>query len=326
MSKLVILHCYPTTDKHLAIVKECLQIFKKTKYDTLLMSHYPIPSDVHKEANYYLFDEDNELLPGGIFPPYFYDLGHAEVTVKYPGHTLPITRSMNKSIKFAKALGYDFFYFMEADCLLSEEDLIKFDDLRYQVFANNKQMIFFKPENFREHYFGSHVYETLIFGGRPEFFIEKFHPPLNVDEWLLSNMSHMLEYDFYCKFKEFEDQFVIVNDHSSNYFDKSQINIFRYNVFMCELLDNGSDYTMTLFMINAFYNNSTYKTSIKLNGIETQTPDFCLGCWWHHDYNLNGDTLTIDIIEDDKIIETKTFLLTKETLFSISNFGKIKFK
>jgi hypothetical protein len=114
-----------------------------------------------------------------------------QATINLPGHTLPIVRSMKKSITFAKALEYDFFWFMEADCIFSDEDLTKFDNLQKQMFIEDKQLIFFKPEGFREHRFNSEVYETLIFGGSPLHFLAKWTPPSTLEEWRTGDMSHM---------------------------------------------------------------------------------------------------------------------------------------
>lgn len=324
MKKLVILHSYPNTEKQQTVLSECLDALKKTNYDTMLVSHYPVPSDVYKKATYYLFDEDNEMLPEGEFPSYHYNMEGFQATINFPGHTLPITRSMKKSITFARALRYDFFWFMEADCIFSDNDLIRFDALRKQMFDEGKHMIFFKPRDFREHMFNSQVYETLIFGGSPICFLSKWEPPSTLGEWRVSNMSHMLEYDFYIKFKQSENDYLLIDQHSSDYFNTSQINIFRYGAFICDALYH-SDETVTIFNFNAYYNKNTYKTVTKLNGNLFSEDFFCKGCYKHSTHGLNGDEFTIDIYEDDIYSYTKTFLLTKENLPSFIKRGTFKF-
>jgi len=311
--KIIILHSYPNTQKQLDVLSECLDVLKKTDYDTMLVSHYPVPADVYKRATYYLFDEDNEMLPEGEFPPYYYNMDGFQATINLKGHTLPITRSMKKSITFARALRYDFFWFMEADCIFSDEDLIRFDNLRQQMSKEDKQLVFFKPEGFREHVFNSQVYETLIFGGSPLYFLAKWTPPATLNEWRLSNMSHMLEYDFYLKYKNSESDYLILPQHSSEYFSSSQINIFRYGAFLCEALYNSED-TATIFRYNAFYNQNTYKTVTRLNGVVVNEAFFCKGCYSHSTHRLNGDIFEIDVYEDDKYGYTKTFVLTEENL------------
>lgn len=323
MSKLIILHSYPNTQKQLDVLSECLDVLGKTDYDTMLVSHYPIPADVYKKATYFLFDQDNEMLPEGEFPPYYYNMDGFQATINLPGHTLPITRSMKKSIAFARTLKYDFFWFMEADCIFSDEDLVRFDALREQMFAEDRYLVFFKPKDFREHRFNSQVYETLIFGGSPLYFLAKWTPPATLEEWRIGDMSHMLEYDFYVKYSEFENEYLVINEHSSEYFNTSQINIFRYGAFICEALYN-SDSTVTIFRFNAFYNKNTYKTTTKINGQVVAEAFFCKGCYSHSTHELNGDVFEIDVYEDDKYGYTKTFLLAEENLSLFIKRGTFK--
>lgn len=313
MKKLIILHSYPNTGKQLDVLSECLDALNKTDYDIMLVSHYPVPAEVYKKATYYLFDEDNEMLPEGEFPPYYYDIDGFQATINLPGHTLPITRSMKKSITFARALKYDFFWFMEADCVFSDRDLVRFDALRKQMFDEDKYLIYFKPKGFVEHRFGSQVYETLIFGGSPVYFLAKWTPPATLKEWRASDMSHMLEYDFYVKYRDSENDYLIIDDHSSTYFDSSRINIFRYGAFTCEALYHD-DNSVVIFRYNTFYNQNTYRTVTRVNGEVVAEAFFCKGCYAHSTHELNGSVFEIDIYEDDKYSYTKTFVLTKENL------------
>lgn len=321
MEKIIILHSYPNTEKQLNVLSECIDILRKTDYHVMLVSHYPVPPEVYKKTHYYLFDEDNTLLPEGEFPSYYFDLGGFQAVVNFPGHTLPITRSMRKSVTIAKALGYSFFWFMEADCLFSNSDLVKYDALRTQMIREEKDMVFFKPEGFREHMYNSQVYETLIFGGNPTYFIAKCKLPTTLDEWRVSNMSHMLEYDFYVKFKDSENDYLIINDHSSTYFGDSRINIFRYGAFICEALYLDDDSVMIL-RFNLNYNQNTYRTVTKVNGEVVAEAFFCKGCYEYSQHPLNGITLDIEVFEDDLYSYTKTFTLSKENLPLFQKRGK----
>lgn len=321
MEKIIIVHSYPNTEKQMDVLSSCIDILRKTDYHIMLVSHYPVPPEVYKKAHYYLFDEDNTLLPEGEFPPYYYSMEGFQAVITLPGHTLPITRSMRKSVTFAKALGYKFFWFMEADCLFSDEDLVKYDELRDRMFKEEKDMVFFKPEGFREHVFNSQVYETLIFGGNPTYFVAKWKLPTTLEEWRAGEMSHMLEYDFYVKFKDDEHNYLIINDHSSTYFGSSEINIFRYGAFICEALYLNDDHVVIL-RFNSSYNQNTYKTVTRVDGVYAAESFFCKGCYEHSAHQLNGAVLEIDVFEDDKYGYTKTFKLSKDNIAEFQKRGK----
>lgn len=322
--KIIIIHSYPNNQQQLDVLSKCLDILKKTDYDTMLVSHYPVSSDVYKKANYYLFDEDNILLPEGISPAYYYNMDGFELTINFPGHTLAITRSMKKSISLAKTLGYNFFWFMESDCLFSDDDLIKFDTLRDQMFREDKDMVFFKPKDFKEHMFNSQVYETLIFGGKPLYFLAKWKPPTTINEWIDNKMNHMLEYDFYVKYKDDENNFLIINEHSSDYFTNSEINIFRYESFICETLYYNNN-QVVIFRYNSSYNKNTYKTVTKLDGVQVDESHFCKGCYTYSFHDINGSKFDLDIYENDVYSHTKTFILNEENLPLFRKKGVFKF-
>jgi hypothetical protein len=320
-SNIIIIHSYPNTEKQMSVLSECIDILNKTDYHLMLVSHYPVPPEVYKKVNYFIFDEDNTLLPEEEFPSYYFNMDGFQAVVNFPGHTLPITRSMRKSVTIAKSLGYEFFWFMEADCLFSDGDLIKFDELRERMFKEEKDMMFFKPKDFREHVFNSQVYETLIFGGKPTYFVAKCKLPTSLEEWRNSNMSHMLEYDFYVKFGDSEKDYLIIDDHSSTYFGDSRINIFRYGAFICEALYFDDDSVM-IFRFNLNYNQNTYKTVTRIGDVPVAEAFFCKGCYEHSKHDLNGTIMHIDVYEDDKYSYTKTFVLSKENIEIFKKRGK----
>jgi hypothetical protein len=165
------------------------------------------------------------------------------------------------------------------------------------------------------------VYETLIFGGSPTYFVAKWKLPASLEEWRASGMSHMLEYDFYNKFKDDEHNYVIIDDHSSTYFDTSQINIFRYGAFICEALYRD-DESVVIFRFNSSYNQNTYRTFTKVNGVQISESFFCKGCYEHSLHDLNGIVLEIDVFEDDKYGYTKTFKLSKDNIAEFQKRGK----
>lgn len=313
MKKIIILHSYPNTPRRLKVLSECIDIFKKTDYDVFLVSHYPVPSEVYKKAHYYLFDEDNSMLPGGEFltQHYMYNSNYKAILAS-KGHALAISRSIKKSVSFVKNLDYDFFWFCEADCLMSDEDLIKFDSLRESMFSNNKHMVYFKPNSFRDQKHGSLVYETVMFGGKPNYMLNKFSPPTSLEEWKNLKLDPMLEYVFYEKFRDTENEYIIIDDHSSNYFNTSKINVFYYREFVCDILKTESENSVVLFTNNSNISSSIYTVVIKLNGVEVNKDVFCRGCWQYKFYDLDGSSLELDIYEDDVYAFTKEYKLTKD--------------
>jgi hypothetical protein len=193
------------------------------------------------------------------------------------------------------------------------------------MFNENKKMIFFKPPEYKAE--GSFVYETLFFGGVPSYFLNKFVPPTNLNEWSQLNMRYTLEHTFFEKFCNTEDKYVIINEHSSNYFKDSEINLFRYGSFVCEMLYNENNpKNPVLYIDNHFYNKTTKKVIIRENNTIVDTRELCLGCWFYNVYKLSGSIISVEIFDGEFNEGIKEFVLSEENLPKFNEKGKITFK
>lgn len=325
MRKIFIVSCYPSTEKQLKILSDCIDILRKTDFKILVVSHKSLSTDIQDKIDYFIYDKDNSFLPKEI-SPYTYNVNdNFNVRVNYPGHSLCITRNMFNSIKFVNNYEFDFFYFMEFDCLFSDSDLIVVQDLVNQMFEQNKKMIFFKPSEYKAE--GSFVYETLFFGGIPSYFLNKFIPPTNLEEWSQLNMRYTLEHTFFEKFCNTEDRYLIINEHSSEYFKDSQINVFRYGSFICEVLYNESNPSNPILYIeNHHYNKTNKKVIIRENDVIVESRDCCLGCWYYRGYFLNGMSVSVEIFDEEFNEGIKEFIINENNLINFREKGSITFK
>lgn len=325
MKKIFIISCYPSTEKQLKILSDCIDILKKTDFKILVVSHKSISTEIQDKIDYYIYDKDNSFLPKEISPFTYNHNESFDVRVNYPGHSLCITRNMFNSIKFVNNYEFDFFYFMEFDCLFSDSDLVVVQDLVTQMFNENKKMIFFKPTEYKAE--GSFVYETLFFGGVPSYFLNKFIPPTNLNEWSQLNMRYTLEHTFFEKFCNTEEKYLIINEHSSNYFKDSQINLFRYGSFICEILYNEiNPKSPVLYIENHYYNKTEKKVIIRENNEIIDTRNFCLGCWFYKVYNLSDTVVSVEIFDGEFNEGIKEFKLSEDRLLLFNEKGTIRFK
>lgn len=331
MKNIVIIDTFPSNKIQEDILIQCIEKLKPLGYDTMLVSHYPVNSDIQRLVNYYIFDDKNDFLPSHLSPFYFMYTDSFDVKVYNGGHALAITRNMSRSINFAKSMGYEYFVFMEFDILFHENDLKVLDGLRQQMVDENKKMVFFKPIDFIE--CGSHVYETLLFGGYCDFFLDKLQPPIDVDDWLNKKMGYTLEVAFFEKFSEFENQYIILPDHSHNYFAESKVNVFRYGLFICELLDNETNENQPCLFIHNSHVSPNEKFVRIWHG-DTLIIDGKIGKseWRLHYLTYDNNLINISIFESEmdylnqENVTNKRFILKKENINLYRNKGNIKFK
>ena len=323
MKSLFIIDTYPSTDVQKQLLIDCISRLKKTDFDIMVVSHLPIPSNIQDMVDYVIYDSDNSFLPGEMTPFFWVTLFGNMFRVFNSGHTLAITRNMQNSLLLSKSLGYEFFYFLEYDVLFDDQDLIKLVDLKNQMISENKSMILFEPHDFYE--CGSHVYETLFFGGNIDYLLSKFIPPKNLDEWIESKMGYTLEVAFFEKLSGYSEDFIIIPEHSSTYFNHSDINVYRYGLMVSELLYNHNEPdTPILLLYKSRSDIQEYHIKVYLNDTLIHEMPMCEGCWWVKDFKIDGSVIKTEIYLGGELQEIKTYHLNDDINDKIKLKGDVR--
>jgi hypothetical protein len=198
MKRLFIIDTYPSGDLEIDALNRCIDSLQASDYHVLVVSHLPLDVETAKKVEYVIYDNNNTFLSPEYTPFFWFTDKNFVVKINIPGHALPICRNMTSALHLAKAMGYEQFVFTECDVIFSIEDLRMLEAWMDQMVNENKKMLFFKPEGYR--YNDSYVYETLLFGGEIQYFLDTFIPPITEEEWLGKSMGHSLELSFYEKF------------------------------------------------------------------------------------------------------------------------------
>jgi hypothetical protein len=255
MKVAIIIDTYPSGHRELQVLKRCIGSYADADVDIIVATHYPIKLTAIPEADYVIYDKNNEFLPAQYTPFYWFENSQFRVEINNAGHTLPICRNMNNALRLCQSLKHEWFIFTEADVILNETDRARLFEMVSELKTSGKNMLFFKPEHFRE--CNSHVYETLLFAGNVNYFLNTFQPPMNLAEWMATPMGYTLELSFFERFSKDEETFQIINEHSSTFFKDSEVNILRYGLINNVLLQsNNPDKPIVLFISNALTNGN----------------------------------------------------------------------
>ncbi len=311
MKKIFIIDCYPKGKLQIGILEKCILALKKSGWSILVVAHYQIPVSIQALSNYTIYDFDNSFLPADRTPCFTYEHINFRARINNTGHTLAICRNMNLALNFAKTLGYDIFWFMEFDVIFSEDDLFYLLGMVEEMVESDKKMIFFSPEDFFA--CGSRVYETLMFGGFVNYFLDKFCPPKNMQEWNSLNMGYTLELAFYEQLSKYAEDFLVYNQHADRIFLDSQINLFRYSLYQTAILPNNRG-GKTFFIINCLIREDFRVFEMYLNGDTTVFHSGCLerGRWWIYDLKEETKTVLVKFYINGQQIEKINFDLSDD--------------
>ncbi len=245
MKKIIIIGTYPHDDYNEKILSDCIDSVTGFGFDIMITSHYPLPQYIQEKVNYCIFDKDNSHDPVELSPIYFQYNDIFRLRFRNCcGRISTITKNMFNGISLSKNLGYDSFYYMESDNIIHSEDVFKLVELNSSMIENGKKMIFFSTDSE-----GSKIYESLIFGGTPNFILDKFQLP--VSNLLLSEFEGdiSLERLFYSILNNFENEFIIIPTQSSYFLSNSSINITTHFSDFA-ILKNYDDNNFVFFIAN----------------------------------------------------------------------------
>ena len=315
MKQIIVIGTYPSSFEKEKVLSECIDRLSNIGYDLMVVSHYPLPSYIQEKVNYCIYDKENIFLPFELTPSYWFgtDLYHAEVFNE--GHFLTCSKNMFTALNLVKALNYDFFYYMESDNFLESEDIQKMEILKESMFKQEKHMIFFKQEDG-----GSSTYNTLLFGGKPDYFVNNSSLPLSLEDYK-TNIGPFwtIEKVFHYHLGKDENDFVIISQDIQLYFSHSKMNIITHEYFI-EVIGNSTKDQLFLWIANDYKNLNNVKVSIN-SGEETILSK---GSWILIPKNV-GDEFYVDAEENGYHIR-KSFKITEENKDKYYNKGKITFK
>ena len=341
MKKLFIIGAYPNTKKKEDVLKKQILSLNHLDYDIMIVSHYPVSEEIQLMVDFYLYDKNQKLTPqfkdndnneGKSYSPYYWIAqDFCYIKIFNQRHALPICQNMFNSFKFSEIQKYDFVFFLENDNIFKEDDSLKFDLLLNDMILNNKKCIFFKTSTATQGDFEfrdgvTSLYETQLFGVTPQYFNEIFKLPINEKEWFEFEMGYTLEESFFIKLNMFEENFLIVPDYSFNFFKDSEINLFRIESFLLEVLYNTSNpLAPILYCQNNSYFNESKKIVINNNGIINNV-EVHPSHWYINELSLDGSELIITVFDEDNTVDfIKKIHLTDVNLPQIKENGIIIF-
>ena len=333
MKKIFIIDGYPKTERQKKMLDECIESIKSIGWDILLVSHYPVPSEIQEKVEYCIYDKNNLFVPPNISPHVFFGNDLFDYKFYLESHALAITISIFNGFKFAQDHGYDFCYFMECDSIIAPDDLKKMESLVYQMEDESKSMIIFNPESFivRDCYYkeeGNFFYETLLFGARIDQFLERFKPPRNLEEWMGNDMCYNLEACLYHKYKDIKDECLIIPTFVREYLTESKINSHRSGLFVCGVVYNETDPEIPILLVDNLYENTASKEiKIYLNDIPFNNFVSYPGAWYYTPLTINGDRLKIEVFEGESLESSEIVEMVPDLLNKLKEkLSFIKFK
>ena len=314
MKKAIVIGTFPTDKTTERMLISCINSVRRFGWDIFLASHKALPPYIVELVDYYVYDKENVLEPVDLTPVYWYHCNAFSVQINGRGHIVPVARNIKNSIALLEILNYGFFYYMESDNIISPKDVDRLIQFASKMLTDEKEMTFFKIDS--EH---DPRYESLMFGGKPYFFLKNAQLPSKADDIRKYNVHLTLENIFYESFKYYEDQCLIIDQSSREVLESSEINIIA-NHHKAEIIKDYHEEKYFLWISNSPDNPIEINFKINGNDVRSIPPN-----GYYYQQVIEGDSIFVEIFEGVQTI-SKLFSINELNFEKFAKTGYINFK
>lgn len=286
---LLIIGAYPSTDKSSELIYRTISQLNN-HFDVALTTHCPADKNIQQIVKYYIYDHRNEMVPDdptiytwADYPTFFCKL--FATGNKKSHHSYAVFLLIINAIKM---LGdyYDSFYYVEGDCLFSDEDVLKLKSFKDICKQNEKEAMFFT--------FGGNFLSALAFFCKTEFFKKAF-PFLNSSE----------EYTNHCQ--NIQSFGIIENFFYQNLYTKNMIN----DVYTINGNITGIDeyFPTSKIGLTSMINGETvfdipYNSDYLINVARIENTQELAMIYLNENNNFNPDKFVPEIYMDGQLLTT----------------------
>lgn len=323
MKSIFIVSSYPSNDKKIKVLKETLISIRNVGYDVLLTTNYPIKDqEIYGLVDYLIYDKTDiqNFYEYGIFNPdagWYAHGSNFDCTVSFDNaYHFDLYRSIYNGVSLANSLGYEYFNYIEGDCVLLNP--LMPIEIREKLISENKKLFFVQVEMKESREYTS--YATHFFGGNCKYFIENSRLPFELEKWIAvpGLCSNGMEVSFYENFKHVSDQIMILPFYSKDDIIINKIrkiddhglkHILFFNEVDCYLYfinANENDVNIKLYIDDILFRN--YNLRLNHYNIEKIDINSFLDKRIKLEINMIGE---IDIFE--KIFDEKYINIMKKT-------------
>ena len=323
----IILGTYPNIKDRIQWTKDTITSLKPLGRKIILVSHYPVDTDIQNMVDCYVYDQHNPLTHHSYYTRFYNDRPDyfAEINInglKSSNQSLTVLTNMFNGAKVAKDLGFKRFFYTTYDVTLDPRDIPAVND----AFRTDKKLCAATLPTPQ----GKGIQTNGIMFDT-DFFLKEFDDVRTPEQW-----------NAVCARRKCEN-------YLEDYLSKV---IFSFNPNDIQLVTNDKD-TLLIHSGLGVASNSEYYSIIPVVG----KPNFYMFyfftynrdnrmiyvsigdlIWkriipsqkheWAYEFEFKGDPITVrlDFYDGDNTYKVEEFYISKDTLDKYADTGKFKWK
>lgn len=124
--ELIVIGTFPNTEVRENLTVDSIDSHRALNRDILLVSHHPVPADIQKMVDYYIYDKHNPLIDHSYYNRFTQSTSEYSVELRIGSNSnqsLAVLTNLMNAYKFAKQHGYTHLYYNTFDVTLDERDI-----------------------------------------------------------------------------------------------------------------------------------------------------------------------------------------------------------
>lgn len=291
--EMVIITTYPNTTKRKQLTKECIESFKKLGRKIILVSHYPVSSEIQKLVDHYIYDRNNVMIHHSYYNRFYRNTDQFSLQININNHrksnqSLAAMVNLFNGIKFAKGLGASKVMTVVYDVVLNDKDIPLIEDYFKKIDEGWKCCLSYLDTDL-----GLGV-ETTAMVFSTDYFLKMFPDVRDGHQFtvMCENMGrhNFLEHYFMGVLKNEVGLWIVSNDQKT---------IIPYSGL-------------------GVSSNSEYFSLVSINGSKSDW------MFYFYTYNLDERSLEIIVKEEDRMIYNQKVVIldNREYLHKVSYYGR----
>jgi glycosyltransferase involved in cell wall biosynthesis len=141
--ELIIIGTYPNLKSRETLTHDCIASLQSLGRKIMLVSHYPVPPELQKMVDYYIYDKHNPLTHHSYYTRFYNHTYNYDAEININGlrdtnQSLTVLVNLFNGFKAAKQLGYKSVFYITYDVIVNDKDVSTINESFTSIKGENK--------------------------------------------------------------------------------------------------------------------------------------------------------------------------------------------
>lgn len=141
--EIIIIGTHPNLKEREQLTLECIRSLRPLNRKILLVSHYPVPSEIQDIVDFYVYDKQNPLTHHSYYTRFYNYMPNYDVEININGlnnsnQSFAVLKNLYNSYKYAESLGYEKAFYITYDVIVDRRDYDAIDKSFQSISETNK--------------------------------------------------------------------------------------------------------------------------------------------------------------------------------------------